>query len=275
MSLAVFLAVLAAAVVHAGWNALVKAADDKAQATRWVAIGAGLVAACALPWVGSTSTAALPWLFASVLLQVAYFPLLARTYRSVDLAVAYPLMRGLAPLLVVAATSLHGEGPGIRAGLGVAAISLGLGLLVVGARIDRAGLALATANACVIAAYTVLDGHGVRLSGAPMAYAAWEAVLTALPFLARELSGALGKRTVVPRAAVVWGLVGGLATTFSYAVALWAMTRAPIAVVASLRETSIVFALIIGRVVFHETIGMRGAVAASVVVLGVIVLRTA
>ena len=275
MSLAVFLAVLAAAVVHAGWNALVKAADDKALATRWVAIGAGVVGGCALPWLETPRTAALPWLLASVALQIVYFPLLARTYRSTDLALAYPVMRGLAPLLVVVATFVHGEGPGVRAGFGVAAISAGLFLLVSGARFDRAGLLVAMANACVIAAYTVLDGYGVRVSGAPLAYAAWEAVLTAGPFLLREAIAARGRRPMVPLVALVHGLVGGLATSISYAVALWAMTRAPIAVVASLRETSIVFALIFGRLFFGETIGWRGALAAAVVVLGVIVLRSA
>lgn len=274
MSLVVFFAVLAAAVLHAGWNAVVKAADDKATATRFVAIGAGLVGLLALPFLAAPAPAALPWLAGSVALQIAYFLLLARAYRLADLTVAYPVMRGLAPLLVAAvATLVFGERLGVAARLGIAAIALGLFGLVVGRRLDRHALAAAVGTAVVIAGYTVLDGIGVRLSGAPIAYAAWEAVLTAVPFLLRELfaaPAALDRRRLV---AWGFGLVGGLATTVSWVIALWAMTQAPIALVAALRETSIVFALLLGRVLFAEPIGPGRALAVAIVVAGIMALR--
>lgn len=274
MSLVVFLSVLAAAVLHAGWNAVVKAADDKATATRFVAIGAGFVGLLAVPFLGVPAPAALPWLAGSVALQVAYFLLLARAYRLADLTVVYPVMRGLAPVLVAVVAGLaFGERLDGVARLGIVVIALGLLGLVVGRRLDGRGLVAAVATAAVIAGYTVLDGIGVRLSGAPLAYAAWEAVLTAVPFLLREVFGAppvLGRHRP---AAWAFGLFGGLATTVSWVIALWAMTRAPIALVAALRETSIVFALLIGRVFFAEPIGPGRAVAVAVVVAGIMALR--
>jgi len=276
MSLVVFLAVLAAAAVHAGWNALVKASPDKATATRFVAAGAGVVGALALPFLDPPAVAALPWLALSAALQIGYYALLAAAYRTVDLTVAYPLMRGLAPMLVaIAGAALFGEALGLAAWTGVAAISAGVVGLVFAGRARRVGLLFAAANAVVIAAYTIVDAHAARLSGAPVAYAAWEAIATALPLVAwawlrREATA----RRIEPRALAV-GLVGGAATTASYAVALWAMTRAPVGVVAALRETSIVFALALGRGVFGETIGRARLAAAAVVVAGVAALKLA
>lgn len=275
MSLVVFLAVLLAAAVHAGWNGLVKAAADKATATRFVAFGAGVVGALALPFLTPPASAALPWLAVSAVLQIGYYVLLAAAYRAVDLTVAYPLMRGLAPMLVaIAGVGLFGEALGLGGWIGVAAISAGVAGLVFAGRARRAGLLFAVANAAVIAAYTVVDAHAARLSGSPVAYAAWEAIATAVPLALWGLKrGDVAPGRIDLRSLAV-GLVGGAATTTSYAIALWAMTQAPVAVVAALRETSIVFALALGRGVFGETIGRARLTAAAVVVAGVVVLKT-
>lgn len=276
MSLAVFLVVLAAAAVHAGWNALLKGAGGGVATTRAVAIGAGIVGLAMLPFLESPAPASRPWLALSVALQIGYFALLARTYRFVDLSVAYPLMRGLAPLLVAAVSvGLLGERLGLGAWIGVGAISGGVAGLVLAHRGERRGVPAAILNAVVIASYTLVDGHAVRLSGAPFAYAAWEAILTAVPFLIWAVLAHLREDTKGSLRLFGFGLLGGAATTASYAAALWAMTRAPVPVVAALRETSIVFALLIGRHLFHERLGAPRLAAVAVVVAGVVVLRLA
>ncbi len=277
MSLAVFLAVLFAASIHAGWNALVKSAADKHAATRFVALGAGVVGLAVLPALDPIAPAARPWLAVSAVLQIGYYLLLAAAYRAVDLTVAYPLMRGVAPMLVaIAGVLLFGERLGLAAWTGVAAISAGVAGLVFAGRAPRAGIAFALANAVVIATYTLVDAHAARLSGAPITYAAWEAVATAVPLALHALARDRGRAFAWPRpSSLIVGLVGGAATTTSYAIALWAMTLAPVAVVAALRETSIVFALILGRRLFGEHVGRARLIGATVVVAGVVVLRLA
>lgn len=274
MSLVVFLAVLAAAAVHAGWNALVKSSDDKAAATALVGIGAGLIGLAALPFVDAPAPPARPWLLASIVFQVGYMALLVKTYRHADLGIAYPLMRGVAPLLVAASSLVvFGERLASWAWVGVGLISLGVVGLVFASRGRTRGAWLALLNACFIAGYTLLDGRGVRLSGTPLGYAAWGAILTAIPLLAWALI-ARGRRLVEDlRGRLLYGLVGGAATMLSYGVALWAMTRAPVATVAALRETSIVFALLIGRHLFAEHLGAVRIAAVGVVVAGVLALR--
>lgn len=276
MSLEVLLLVLFAAAIHAGWNALVKGSGATAATSRAVAIGAGLVGLALLPFLAAPAPAARPWLVLSAGLQIGYFLLLGRTYRFADLSVAYPLMRGLAPLLVaVASVGIFGERLGLAAWVGVAAISAGIAGLVFARLGGGRGIPAAILNAGVIAAYTLVDGHGVRLSGSPFAYAAWEAILTAVPFLAWALVAHVKEKTRASLRLFLFGLLGGAATTASYALALWAMTRAPVPMVASLRETSIVFALVLGHRLLGEPIGPRRLAAVSVVVAGVVALRLA
>lgn len=275
MSFGVFLAVLAAALVHAGWNVLVKGAADKLAMTMSVAIGAGVVAAAILPFLSLPAPESWPFLGASVLLQSVYYLLIARAYRIADMSLAYPLMRGAAPL-VVALSGAMVFGETLRSGqwMAVGLISVGIVALALGALrqpLAAAGGATALCNAMVIAAYTLVDASGVRLSGAPVAYALLLAVLTGA--LTVTLAFAGGARPRLDTRTLGLGLVGGAATTLSYGVALWAMTRAPVAPVAALRETSIVFALALSRLVFGEKVGGRRVGAALLVMAGVAALR--
>jgi drug/metabolite transporter (DMT)-like permease len=275
MSFGVFAAVLAAALVHAGWNVLVKGAADKLAMTVSVALGAAIVSAAILPFLPLPAPESWPFLGASVLLQSIYYLLIARAYRIADMSLAYPLMRGAAPL-VVALSGAMVFGETLRSGqwMAIGLISAGIGALALGAfrqPLGAAGGITALCNAMVIAAYTLVDASGVRLSGAPVAYALLLAVLTGVVTLAVVFAGRarprLGGRTLG------LGLVGGAATTLSYGVALWAMTRAPVAPVAALRETSIIFALVLSRLVFGEKVGGRRIAAALLVMAGVAALR--
>jgi len=275
MSFGVFAAVLAAALVHAGWNVLVKGAADKLAMTVSVVLGAAIVSASILPFLPLPAPESWPFLGASVLLQSVYYLLIARAYRIADMSLAYPLMRGAAPL-VVALSGAMVFGETLRNGqwMAIGLISAGIGALALGAfrqPLGAAGGVTALCNAMVIAAYTLVDASGVRLSGAPVAYALLLAVLTGVVTLAVVFAGRarprLGGRTLG------LGLVGGAATTLSYGVALWAMTRAPVAPVAALRETSIIFALVLSRLAFGEKVGGRRIAAALLVMAGVATLR--
>ncbi len=282
LSSGVLAAVLGAAALHALWNSLVKSASDKFLSSAIVALWCGaaaLAAALVLPRPGD---AAFPFILASALVHIVYFLLVGLLYRNADLSVAYPVMRGLAPLIAagIAFVTL-GEAPGPVASLGV--VALVTGVLTMGAsglahgRINRTTVNIALANSAVIAIYSVIDGQGARLSGAGAAFAfaynSWADALTALVYLPIIL---LLRGREAPAALVRdWrrGLVGGLAAFVGYAIVIWAMTRAPIAAVAALRETSVVFAAIIGVAALGEPFHIQRAIAVLVILAGVILLR--
>lgn len=278
MALDVMAVVLFAALLHAGWNALVRSSQDTFGDTVFMVGGAALWAACLLPLLPLPAPASWPWLSASVLIHVAYFSLVALAYRGGELGLAYPLMRGSAPLLTaLAATQLLGErlSPGAWAGI----LLIGGGILLLAGDARRRGhlhlgsAALALVNGAVIAGYTLIDGRGARLSGSAFSYTAWMLLLTGLALallfcLQRGRSGLARLRGSGRRA-----LIGGAGTLASYALVLWAMTRAPIALVAALRETSVVFALLIAALVLKEPVSRTRVIAIVVVGTGAVALR--
>jgi drug/metabolite transporter (DMT)-like permease len=282
LSSGVLAAVLGAAALHALWNSLVKSASDKFLSSAIVALWCGVAAVMAALVLPRPAGAAFPFIIASALIHIVYFILVGQLYRSADLSVAYPIMRGLAPLIaaVIALVTL-GEAPPPIASLGVAALVVGV--LAMGAsgfahgRINRPTILVALVNSAVIAIYSVIDGQGARLSGAGSAFAfaynSWADALTALAYLPIILF--LRGRVAVSAFVVDWrrGLVGGLAAFFGYAIVIWAMTRAPIAAIAALRETSVVFAAIIGVVALREPFHAQRAVAVLVILAGIILLR--
>jgi drug/metabolite transporter (DMT)-like permease len=277
VSLLAFAIVLFAAALHAAWNAVIKGAGDAGTMTALVVLGAGVVALCTLPFLPFPAPQSWPFLLTSVVLQTLYFALVAATYKAADMSQAYPLMRGLAPMIVAAVGifTLH-EVPSPLAWAGVALISAGvLSLAFRGRTTGSRGITLALCNAVVIAAYTLVDGTGVRLSDSPAAYALTLSLLTAVPFtlwfLVRRRAGFL----LALRQRWYLGIAGGMATVSSYGLALWAMTEAPVALVAALRETSIAFGTLIAFFVLRERIGPLRLAATGTIVAGAIVLRLA
>ncbi len=282
LSSGVLAAVLGAAALHALWNSLVKSASDKFLSSAVVALWCGVAAALAALVLPRPAGAAMPFIIASAAIHIVYFILVGQLYRTADLSVAYPIMRGLAPLIaaIIALLTL-GEAPAPIASLGVAALVVGV--LAMGAsgfahgRINRPTIIVALVNSAVIAIYSVIDGQGARLSGAGSAFAfaynSWADALTAFAYLPIILF--LRGRAAVVAFAGDWrrGLVGGLAAFFGYAIVIWAMTRAPIAAVAALRETSVVFAAIIGVVALGEPFHVQRAIAVPVILAGIILLR--
>ena len=278
----VLAAVLGAAVLHALWNSLVKSARDKFLSSAVVALWCGAAAFVAALVLPRPAEAAMPFIVVSAIIHIVYFLLVGRLYHSADLSVAYPMMRGSAPLITaVIALAALGEALGPIASLGVAALVAGV--LTMGAsglahgQINRPTIVVALINSAVIAVYSVIDGQGARLSGAGAAFAfaynSWADALTALAYLPVILF--LRGRAAAVAFSQDWrrGLIGGLAAFIGYAIVVWAMTRAPIAAVAALRETSVVFASIIGVVALGEPFHAPRAIAALVILAGIILLR--
>lgn len=275
MTLATFGVVLFAAALHATWNAIVKGGSDKLLTASLVTGSAGILSMVILPFLKQPDPASWPFILASTVFQICYFRLLALNYQRSEMSLAYPIMRGTAPLIVtlVSVLILHVELPPVAA-LGIVVICSGvLSLAISHGRGNGQSVALALLNACVIAGYTLIDGEGVRRSGAPAAYTLWLYVLTGPALIAWALI--VHRSKFVPYARVNWvsGLVGGIGTATSYGLALWAMTMAPVAVVSALRETSILFGILLSATILHERVDRRRIIAACVIASGAIALR--
>lgn len=259
MALDVMLAVLLGALLHAIWNAMIRGSDNRKLDTVLVVAGAGALMAAMLPFAPLPAPASWPYVIASGAIHVAYFLLLAMSYRHGELSFVYPIMRGSAPAAsAIAAALLLAEVPAAGGWLGVALICGGVMLLATDSRRSgsfhgRAAL-FAFGTAGVIVVYTLVDGIGVRLSDHAASYTGWVFLLTAIPLLTIFLSRDRKATTAYLRLHWRRGLFGGACTLASYALALWAMTRAPIALVAALRETAVIFGVLIAALVLREHI---------------------
>jgi drug/metabolite transporter (DMT)-like permease len=275
LTLGVTLAVLGAAAAHAAWNALIKSGRDVLLDTALVALGGTAVAAPFALLVPPPEPASWPWLAASVLIHIGYYGTLVGAYRAGDLSHGYPIMRGSAPLIVaVVSLAWFGEAPAPATWAGVALIcggvlSLGLG----GGLVSRRATLWALANALVIAAYTLADATGVRAAGGAVRYVAWMFLFMGLPFALIVLWVKRG--AFLAHAAAHWwrGLAGAALSGLSYGVALWAMTRAPVAAIAALRETSVIFGALLGAWLLKEGHVRQRLAGAATVLAGVIALK--
>lgn len=285
MTTTVLLAVLFGALLHAGWNALIKSGRDAALDTALLRAMGALAAMPLLLFTGWPAAPAWPYLVASAVIHVAYYATLAGAYRHGDLGLTYPVMRGTAPVLVaLGSATLLGEALSPQGWLGVWGVCGGVLLLGL-ARVSpgshpqrRTALGYAVANALIIAVYTVVDGQGVRLSGNAVAYVAALILLNGLPYLLLVLWRRGAQRAeVLAYFARRWPLAlgGALASMGSYGIALWAMTQAPVALVAALRETSVLFAALLATWLLREPFGWRRAAGTLTVLAGVGALRLA
>lgn len=284
----VVLAVLCGAALHALWNALVKSAGDKTVDTALVHFLGALVALPFALWVGLPRPESWPYIAGSLFIHIGYYIALSGAYRHGELGLTYPIMRGFAPLLVaLGSATVVGEAPSAAAWAGILGITLGValvGLAHPGEALHHGkALAFAFANAAIIAAYTFVDGLGVRtevqVGGEVMRYVLWLFVLDGFPYplLVLQRRGSQGRRDIWAYARQRWPLaaIGGTASIGSYAIALWAMTRAPVASVAALRETSVLFATALGTWMLKERFGWQRATGTVVIVGGVMALRLA
>ena len=276
MSLDVVALVLFGALLHATWNVLIKAGTDKSLDAALVSAGGAVAALPLLPFLPLPASAAWPFIGASAILQFAYFQLVAAAYRAGDIGLVYPLMRGVAPLIIVSTSSfILKETLSGGALIGTMTICAGILTLAFEARKGgRRAIVLALANAVVIATYTYVDGIGARISGNSVSYTLWMALLPPVLLFAWAISQR-GINAVAAHVRYNWwrGLIGGGGSIASYGLALWAMTKAPVAMVAALRETSILFALVISVVVLKERSSIWRYLAGAIIAAGVLVLR--
>jgi drug/metabolite transporter (DMT)-like permease len=277
MTIGILLAVLAAAFLHAAWNALLKLGQSK-RATMTVLslteipIGLAIAATRPLP-----AAEVWPWIIAAGSTHLAYKLFLLYAYDYGDLSRVYPIARGAAPMIVLGAGALILPDRVATAELAGIAI-IGAGILMMAQGAFRGGenrrlVWLALGSACATATYTMIDGQGARISGDAVAYVAWVFVADGLIFSTAILGWAGRGALATGRQDWIKGAVASLASYLSYAIAVWAMTRAPIALVAALRETSILFAVLIGWLAFGERMTRGKWAAVALIVAGVVATR--
>ena len=275
--------VLLAALMHALWSVVLKLTGDaKTNITVFMA-GSSILALAGIPFQSLPSLASLPFLLISVFVQVVYMMLVGIVYQKGDVSQSYPVMRGVAPLFVALFSGpILGEKLSIVAWCGVILISSGVLTLALEAvrRSDKIGpsiIPLSLLTAAFIALYTLLDGIGVRLSGAPVSYILWIFFLIGLVKVVFELFNDKTRPQFLTHFQRYWsiGLVGGFLSLGSYGLALWTMTKLPVALVAALRESAIVFAVILSYFVLREHVSPPRFIASIIIVLGVIAVRLA
>jgi drug/metabolite transporter (DMT)-like permease len=274
----IVLLILFAAVLHAGWNVLIKLESDNSTSTALIVAGSAIIGCVFLPFVPFPLRPSLPYLGASVVIHIVYFGILLLAYKKGDMSLVYPLMRGLPPLLTATAASiLLSEALSLRGWLGVALVSGGALMLTADFRFSKgfhpAPIALALLNAIVIVTYTLVDAQGARLSGNAFSYTGWMLFPLAVFFLLAIWI--IEGRYVFYRMAKEWkkSLIGGTCTFASYSIALWAMTLAPVALVAALRETSILFGTILSVFILKERITWIRGLSIVLIVAGAIAIK--
>ena len=272
------LIVLFAAALRASWNAIIKAGADKFADTVLVTIGAAIIPGLLLPWLPFPAPSSWPYLAASVVIHFGYFSLVALAYRAGDLSYAYPIMRGVAPMLTALVAGFMVKEP-LTVGGKIGILLLCSGILTLtsdswwSGKVGFVPTAIGLANAVVISIYTLVDGIGLRLAGKPESYICWLFFLTALPFLALSLLRQPQLFAAQLKNRWAAGLIGGLCTCTSYGLALYAMAYIPIALVAALRETSVIFATVIAAVFLKERFGPSRYVAAALVTAGAVAMK--
>lgn len=279
MTTLVFLVVLAAAVMHASWNALVKHGGDPVFRLAAAALTGTVCALPLLPFVAMPAAAAWPWLLGSVVIHVGYYITLALGYRSGDLSVVYPVARGVAPPLVaMAALAVAGERLAPSGIVAVALICCGiLALVLLGSAWRERPGAVVSALGCgaTIAAYTICDGQGVRAAGDALGYIAWLHLLDGVIFGGAVLWLRRGRLRADSRRGLGPAVLGGMLSMAAYGMVIWAMATTPMALVSALRETSVILAAAIGTGLMGEPFGRRRIASAALVALGVVALRLA
>ena len=272
MTTPVLLIILLAALLHALWNALVKTSADRAVTLGLVATGHCLPAFALLPFVPVPTTEAFAINIASTVIHWAYYYFLNISYRFGDLSLIYPIARGTAPVMVALGAMIWAdESLPLWAWIGILTVSAGIMILAAIRHADKRGVGAALATSAIIAAYSVVDGIGIRLSGTPIGYVVW--LFAAEVFVAVFVIGIRFERArSISRRSLIIGLTGGIISGLAYALALFAKTLAPIGIVSAVRETSVIFAALIGVYWLGEGPAKRRLIAASVVALGVIIL---
>jgi drug/metabolite transporter (DMT)-like permease len=274
----VFIAVLAAALLHASWNAWLKGGGDPFLSVSHTAMMAALVSGSLLPFVAFPIAAAWPWLIASAVLHTGYRFALIQMYRAGDLAQVYPIARGAAPLMTASVTALAiGEQLTVNGYAGIGLLTTGVFLLSLkGGRLgglDRRAAGAALLTSLWITGYSFVDGYGARVNGSGPSFAIWMFFINAVVMIPIVL--VMRGREVLSSFKTGWPMALGITvmSETAYFIAIWAMTKAPIALVAALRETSVFFAAVLAVVFLKEPLTRWRLLAALIIVFGAGMMR--
>lgn len=280
MDTTVFLAVIAAAALHAGWNALLKVGLDRFLTATLIQIGAGLVALLGLPLVAVPIASAWPWIALSALLHIGYNFFLSRAYQYGDLGQVYPIARGSSPLMVAGLSWLLLDDrltPMQFGGLLVLVVGIWLMALRGGQRQGTQVrlLACALLTALFIAGYTLSDAIGARLNGDALSYSVWVFVVNGF-VMAALLAISRGPLAFL-QLGPYWrsGLAGGAMCMLAYSIVIWAMTQAPVALISALRESSVVLAVLLGVLLLKEPLRPIRLLACILIMAGVVLMKLA
>jgi len=269
MDLRVAALVLLAAFLHAAWNGLLRGGADRLWSMTVISIAMAAVSFLALPFLPYPAQASWPYLIASGLIHIGYNLSLVRNYRTGDLGISYPIARGASPLLITLGAAIFaGEHLNLLSLAGVGLISAGIiAMAFHGQRMQTSNLAAALTTGVLIAIYTIIDGMGARLSGSAIAYTVWMStffLLMPLYFLIVRGAAAFA----APSNAWAEALTGGVFAMAAYGIVIFAMQRSAMGIVSALRETSVVFAALIGWFFLGETLTWRRMNACLVIALG-------
>lgn len=270
--------VLFAAILHASWNALVKSSGRPEYSIAAFQIVGSLICLCLAPFVPWPDSASWPMIIASMLIHNVYYLTLAQAYRSGDLSQVYPILRGLAPVLVtIGAGVFASEWLPMQVVAGIVVISLGIMSLAFSNRftgaMPRMAIVWGLITALLIASYTVVDGIGVRRTDQPLSYIIWLFILEPVPICLwlffRDRDNWFSQIAANAKVTVI----GGISSSLAYGLVIFAMSLGAMGIVSSLRETSVIFAAIIGSVYLKEGFGKQRIIAAVLVSIGIIVLN--
>ena len=277
MTVLVFCAVLIAALLHAGWNALVKTGNNKQTAMLILTLAHAFFGLCLIPFLPMPQGEVWIWLLASGFTHMFYQLFLGFAYERGDLSRVYPIARGGAPMIVLTVSVLFGVDT-LRGFDFLGILVLGLGILLMARGVfnsdeDHKLIFLAVGSACATACYSLIDGLGARVMGDALAYVSWLLIFSAIFYT--PVIFFLRGRSVLPQnsSQISVGLLTGFASFVAYAIIVWAMTQAPIALVTALRGSSILFAMIFGWFFFREQMGLSKVLAGIMIVIGITLTR--
>lgn len=276
MELYVTIAIIFAAIFHASWNALMKGGKDPLLDSMVISLVCLAVAVIAIPFLPLPHPSSWGYIAVSIFIHIAYFLLLAKSYDTGELSQVYPIIRGLPPLIIaVVSLAFLNESISLWGWLGIIVISLGILVLEFGNKTPSAKvLLLSVGTALMVASYTIIDGLGARLSGNFLSFLLWFTLLQAIIYTVLVVA-IKGRERSIGHVKLYWrrGTIGGLLSLFGYGIILWAMTKAPIAYVSALRETSVLFAGIIAVVFLAEPLKVSRIISAIMIVCGIILMR--
>ena len=279
MTAGVFAMVLAAALLHAAWNALLKVNADRLILVAIMMMSQAAVAILAIPFVEFPTPASWPYIWASTALHTGYFAFLVLAYRYGDLSHVYPIARGCAPLIVaVVSAAVVGETLSHQETLSVVLIAHGIMSLTLtrgaGGFRDPRAILYALGTGVFIAGYTVVDGLGARLADSAHSYIFWLSLVAGIPITLLALYLSRGRIAVQVRASWKLGVLAGLVCLLAYWIVVWAMTQAPLALVSAIRETSMVFAVLFGVFLLKEKLDLARLASTTVTLVGTVLLKT-